>query len=197
MANQNCNTYGFTALFPIKPGGHAADLRSHLRSLDGHRYGSPLSEVSIIHMARFVIIDQLAYQGVPAKRDTLKSAYLLFMCEFDGDSPDVLARQLIKNIAADVREIWVHCLAFPGTESPDHLAAYFERCQLETTLFLADRPADNVETVLKALKYRKELADLVLWLQQQPTIIPSRLKARLRELQVRIEQPPPPQPGEL
>jgi hypothetical protein len=196
MANQNGNTYGFTALFPIKPGGHAAGLRSHLRSLDSHRYGSPLSGVSIIHMARFAIIDQLAYQGVPARRDTLKSAYLLFMCDFDGDSPDILARHLIHNIAADVTAIWKHCLAFPGTESPDRLAAYFERCQVETTLLLADRPADSVEMILKGLMYRKDFAKLVLEFQQQGTASADDKKRRLQDLQKHIEEAQP-HPGDF
>ena len=75
MANQNGAKYGFTGLFPIKTGGHSANLRTLLRSLDDPRNyprGSPLSDVSIVHMARFVIVDRLAYQGLPAKVDTLK-----------------------------------------------------------------------------------------------------------------------------
>ena len=71
MANQNGKKYGFTGLFPIRKGADVAALREHLRKLDGKPNGSPLSEVRAIHMARFVVIDSLAYQGVPAKRDTL------------------------------------------------------------------------------------------------------------------------------
>jgi hypothetical protein len=127
MANQNGSKYGFTALFPIKAGEHASRLRKHLRTLDSNLYGSPLSEASIIHMARFAIIDRLAYQGVPAKADTLSSAYLLFLCEFDGDNPEALVRQLIDRLPGEVTAIWEHCRSFPGTESADRLSAYFEQ----------------------------------------------------------------------
>ncbi len=103
MANQNGKKYGFTGLFPIGKGDHAAALRAHLRKLDGKPYGSPLSEVRAIHMARFAVIDGLAYQGLPAKRDSLSSSYLLFLCDFDGESPDALVADLI---AADPAKRW-------------------------------------------------------------------------------------------
>ena len=53
MANQNGAKYGFTGLFPIAR-GQSANLRVLLRSLDdkeSYPRGSPLSDVSIVHMA--------------------------------------------------------------------------------------------------------------------------------------------------
>jgi hypothetical protein len=197
MANQNGNKYGFTALFPIKPGEHAAQLRAHLRSLDRHVNGSPLSGVPIIHMARLAIINQMPYQGLPAKSDTLNSAYLLFLCEFDGTSCDVLAQQLLQQIPDQVTMIWQHCRAFPGTPSVDKLADYFSRCQLETTLFLTDRPMDSVEEILRALVYKQNFFDLVLWTQQQGGALnPNDLKTRIQALR-NIATAPAPAPGSL
>ena len=69
MANQNGAKYGLTALFPIGAGEHRAQLRDHLRSLDGHPRGSPLSELPMVHMARLAIIDRLAYESFPAQAD--------------------------------------------------------------------------------------------------------------------------------
>ncbi len=109
-------------------------------------------------MARFVVIDNLAYQGVPAKGDTLaSSSYLLFLCDFDGDSPDALVAGLVGAIRHEVEEIWRHCVAFPGVAPLDPLAAYFARCQINTNLFLADRPDDTVDDILKSLLYRREI----------------------------------------
>src|SRR5689334_17775905 len=119
MPSQKGNKYGLTALFPIKPGEHAAQLRSYLRSLDGDVYGSPLSKVPIIHMARLAVINQMPYQGLPAKNDMLNSAYLLFLCEFDGSSADLLVQQLIREVPEQVDTIWQHCRAFPGRQSVD------------------------------------------------------------------------------
>jgi hypothetical protein len=148
-------------------------------------------------MARLVIINQMPYQGLPAKSDTLNSAYLLFLCEFDGSSCDVLAQQLLQQIPDQVTMIWQHCRAFPGTQSVDRLGDYFSRCQLETTLFLADRPMDSVEEILKALVYKQKFSDLVLWAQQQggaPN--PNDLKVKIQDLR-NIATAPAPVPGSL
>ena len=197
MANQNGKKYGFTALFPILAGEHSAQLRAYLRTLDANQYGSPLSEVAAIHMARLVVINRLAYQGWPAKRDSLKSSYLLFLCEFDGDSPEALARELANRTPANVTEIWGHCAGFPGIQSLDLLGAYFERCQQETNLFLVDRPDDTVEDILRSLKYKLAFADLVRWWQQCSPPQPSQLKQRLRQVHHDIEDSPAPHPGSL
>ena len=197
MANQKGKKYGFTALFPIEPGEHAAQLRVHLRSLDSHPNGSPLSGVPIVHMARFAIINQMPYQGLPAKNDSLNSAYLLFLCEFDGSSSDVLVQHLVEEIPDEVTAIWRHCRAFPGTQSVDHLADYFSRCQLDTTLFLTDRPMDSVEDILRALVYKQKFSELVLWAQQQAGALdPNQLKAKIQDLRT-IDTAPAPAPGSL
>lgn len=198
MANQNGKKYGFTGLFPITKNADVAALREHLRKLDGKPNGSPLSKVRAIHMARFVVIDNLAYQGVPAKRDTLSSSYLLFLCDFDGDSPDALVAGLVGAIRHEVEEIWRHCVAFPGVAPLDPLAAYFARCQINTNLFLADRPDDTVDDILKALLYKEKFADLMLWLQRATTPPgPAELRERLTAMRASIEDGPAPQPGSL
>jgi hypothetical protein len=164
MANQNGEKYGFTGLFPINAGQTAA-LRTHLRTLDNDPLGSPLSEVSIVHMARFVVIDRLTYQGIPAKVDTLKSTYLLFACDFDGFSIDVLIGKMLKHIPDELETIWQHCIGFPGITSSDNLAAYFEQCQVTTNLLLADQPDATVNDILKGLTYRRRLVEFIKHVQ--------------------------------
>ena len=167
MANQNGGKYGFTGLFPIKDGQTAA-LRTYLRTLDDtveYPRGSPLSEVPIVHMARFVVIDRLTYQGTPAKADTLKSTYLLFACDFDGFSIDVLIREMVKNIPSQLKTIWRHCVGFPDIERRDDLAAYFEQCQVTTNLLLADQPDAEVNDILLGLMYRRRLGEFIKHVQ--------------------------------
>jgi len=98
MSSSNGNIYGFTGLFPIKNDTDCSALRSTLRSLDNHPLGSPLSSLDIVHMARFVIVDRLSFQGEPAKYDRLLSAYLLFTCDFDGSDIDDLVTAIMTKI---------------------------------------------------------------------------------------------------
>ena len=161
MANRNGRKYGFTGLFPIKPGGHSSRLRNYLRSLDRHRYGSPLSDLDIVHMARWTIIERLPYQGLPAKRDILQSQYLLFLCDFDGESVDALVWDFVRFSPHLLIRVWGHCVGFPGARSGEALAIYFEQCQLNTDLLLADVPDATVNEILRALVCRRMLADLI------------------------------------
>lgn len=170
MANQNGDKYGFTGLFPIAA-NRSDDVRAYLRTLDDIRTyprGSPFSDVPIIHMARLFIVDRLAYQGTPAKFDELKSDYLVFMCEFDGGSVDPLVQALVGNIPTEVAGIWGSCLSFPGIQRRDQLSEYFERCQLTTSLFLADQPEASVGEILMALLCRRRLGEFVEQIQSNP-----------------------------
>lgn len=197
MANQNGSKFGFTGLFPIGR-GQSADLRALLRSLDDKQRfprGSPLSDVPIVHMARFVIIDRLTYQGTPAKADALKSPYLLFVCDFDGRSVDALIHAMVQNIPDHVAAIWRHCIRFPGIQSRDRLAAYFEQCQLTTNLLLADQPEASVREILMGLICRRCFGNFIKQVQSRP-----RNKALLKRGFMRMWrslQKEMPRPGEL
>jgi hypothetical protein len=193
MANANGKKLGLTCLFPILEGEHAAQLRKTLRALDRDPFGSPLSKVGIIHMARFVIIEDLAYQGLPAKRDTLMSRYLLFLCDFDGTSADAVVAGMTAQIGDVVDEIWSHCVAYPGRASRDRLTAYFEQCQLETNLLLVDRPNDELQTILRALMCKREFARFVENYQASP----GDPKASFQAMWAALQSQPTPMPGSL
>ncbi|MGY3609087.1 MULTISPECIES: hypothetical protein [unclassified Bradyrhizobium] len=197
MANQNGEKYGFTGLFPIAT-NQSDDLRAFLRTLDDPRAyprGSPLSHVPIIHMARMFIVDRLAYQGTPAKFDALKSDYLVFMCEFDGESVDALVQALAGNIPNEVATIWGRCLGFPGIHRRDLLSGYFERCQLKTTLFLADQPEASVSEILMALLCRRRLGEFVRLVQTNPRP-PEVLQREFRQMWEGLQNERP-SPGDL
>lgn len=199
MANQTGTTYGLTALFPVKADGHAARLRTLLRSLNDTQIyprGSPLSDVPIVHVARFVIIDRLAYQGLPAKADTLKSHYLLFTCDFDGSSVDALVNAMVSRIPDQVKAIWDHCVGFPGTQSCDQLAAYFERCQLETNLFLTDQPQASVKDILMGLMHQRRFGEFIRQVQRKPRS-PAALKRGFELMWRRLQNATPPLSGDF
>src|SRR5262245_40892822 len=176
MSNVNGNIYGFTGLFPIKSDADCGALRSHLRSLDDHPLGSPLSSLDIVHVARFVIIDRIAFQGEPAKHDRLSSAYLLFVCDFDGSDVDQLVTAIVTTIPETFRTIWGHCVAAPATGSAppatSDVIAYFRRCQMQTTLLLADQPDASVTQILRSLALTRMFAEFAQQHQgQDPALV--------------------------
>jgi hypothetical protein len=196
MANTNGDKYALTALFPIRGGeeNHYEQLRLYLRGLDSDPLGSPLSRVGIVHMARFAIIDNLIYQGLPAKRDRLKSRYLLFMCDFDGASLDPLVGAMSSQMGDVVDAIWQHCVAYPGRTKRDLLIAYFERCQLTTTLFFCDQPKAELSRILRGLMAKREFAKFVEDNQRLPrTGLKQRFEAMWKDLCDR----PTPKPGSM
>ena len=196
MASVNGKKFGLTCLFPIirEDRTHSLQLRAHLRTMDSDPYGSPLSRVPIIHMARFAIIGDLPYQGVPHNRDDLLSDYMLFVCDFDGTNVNTLVAAMIANIAEEVEAIWAHCAAYPGLGSKDGLTAYFERCQLQTNLFLADRPGDEVGHILRALVCKREFTTFVKEFQVRSV---DEQKARFEAMWEQLEREPTPHPGSL
>jgi hypothetical protein len=170
MANQNGAKYGFTGLFPVTR-GQSTELSALLRSLDDTKVyprGSPFSDVPIIHMARLFVIDRLAYQGTPAKIDRLQSDYMLFTCDFDGDSIDSLVRAMVSNIPGQLAGIWGYCVRFPGIQKRDQLSEYFERCQLENNFYLVDQPAASVSDILRGLMCRRRFGEFIRQMQRKP-----------------------------
>jgi hypothetical protein len=167
MANQNDDLYGFTGLFPIKR-GEVELLRTYLRDMDSDPNGSPLYRARRIYLARFVIVDHLPVERHPAAYDTLRSVYLLVMCDFDGSSVAALVEDIVAN-ARDVAEaIWGHCRGCPSIGDTAQLEGYFEKCQLPTNLFLADQPKASVSAILSALELQRRFISFVQDHQDMP-----------------------------
>ena len=190
------NIYGFTGLFPIKTDTDCSALRSTLRSLDNHPLGSPLSSLDIVHMARFVIVDRLSFQGEPAKYDRLLSAYLLFTCDFDGSDIDDLVTAIMTKIPDIFLAVWGNCVAVPtirrNPAANSDLTDYFRRCQIRTTLFLADRPDATVTQILRSLALKRMFAGFVRQYQgEDPTLV----QQRFQDMWQAYAAAPPPSPG--
>ena len=200
MSNVNGSKYGFTGLFPLKGDANHQALRRGLREMDRHPRGSPLSSVPIIHMARLVIIDDLPFQGEPARLDRLKSSYLLFVCDFDGDDPDQLVGAMA-DAAHDVMvQIWSHCRGFPEVPQGQarawrgRVCEYFKRCQLETNLLLADQPKATLPDILTALMWRRHFTEFV---ERHQGFDPLRLQQEFQAMWQALAAQAVPEPGSL
>jgi hypothetical protein len=83
-------------------------------------------------------------------------------------------------------------VGFPGVHSSPALSSYFERCQIDTNLLLADQPDASVPQILQALVYRRRLTTFVKSLQRKqrrPEVIQRGFARMLRD--VRRQAPAP------
>ncbi len=101
MANVSGNTYGLTILSPIKEDNrldicHSMEIRWYLSQLPrDHR--SPFAQLSDTYLARLVVMDDVVFVGHPACEEHLKSRYLVFETNFDGDLNHYLTRMAQRN----------------------------------------------------------------------------------------------------
>jgi len=173
--NVSGQAYALSVLTPILD-GHADDLRAHLEGLE-EGAASPLARVPGTHIARWVVIDDVIYQGAgQRKRDTL-TPRLLFSSNFDGELGAYLER-LRTGMAGDADAIWSHCRGYPGHADGPAFAAWMHAHVLEAALFFAAYGGMTVDQVNSNLERRRRLLDLVLDGQGLP---PADLKARFME----------------
>lgn len=170
MANQSGQIYGLTILSPILESEsidicHATALRWYLASLP-RDHTSPFARVSSTHFARLVVMDDVVFVGAPAREEHLKSRYLVFETNFDGDLDTYLTR-MARDIPEVVDSVWRHCVGYPGAD-PAAFAAYMKKCQIETTFFFADVNDKTVQQTLKALQVQSTLAHFIERNQGRP-----------------------------
>jgi hypothetical protein len=117
---------------------------------------SPFARSTRTHFARFVVIDDLAYNGrdrrdalqialrridpvVAQPSDTLPWPYLLFAADFDAASgePEELAGylgELWHTMEADLRAIFGYCAGFDRVDDAASFVRFIEAGQIETTM---------------------------------------------------------------
>jgi hypothetical protein len=161
MGNVSGNTYGLTILSPIIEDDridicHSMELRWYLSQLP-RDCRSPFAQLSSTYLARLVVMDDVVFVGHPACEEHLKSRYLIFETNFDGDL-DTYLRRMATETKDFVEAVWKHCVGFPGTGDVDAFSAYMKKCQIETTFFFADVNDRTVDATLDALKTQSALA---------------------------------------
>ena len=195
MANQSGQIYGLTILSPILETdtldiGHATALRWYLAGLP-RDHTSPFAQVSSTHFARLVVMDDVVFVGAPAIEEHLKSRYLIFESNFDGDLDTYLGR-MAREIPEFVDSVWKHCAGYPGVTDPVAFTAYMKKCQVETTFFFADVNDKTVQQTLKALQVQSALAHFIANNQGKS---PAETQKSFGVLLDRLAKAPAPLPG--
>jgi hypothetical protein len=176
MPNFDAGHYFLTVLAPVRAGrGAAVDGRQadsyRQRLLEtlarlpqseatansrGAAARSPFARNRMTHLARFVLIDDLPYNGREAgdalldrfagadplaqqQVDRLPAPYLLFAAEFDAkDGSEASLRLYTDALWADMRPeleaIFGACHGFEAAEGAEGFFRYIQRCQIETTM---------------------------------------------------------------
>jgi hypothetical protein len=155
-----------TVLTPVID-GHETQLAHYLNSL-GTGDQSPLAGVHGTHFARWVVIDDVIYEGPDqGERDHLEHPRLLFTSNFDGElAPYLEALRSGLGNAADA--IWGHCIGYPGRDDAHAFAEYLRHHQIDSSLFFAAYGDRTVEDVKRSLALRSRFIDFALRAQGLP-----------------------------
>jgi hypothetical protein len=172
MPDRIAGAYALTVLSPIVGGqtegvAHAAAIRATLRDLS-QRKDRPLVRIPMLHLARWVVIDDVRSQGSSAREEHLRSKYLLFTADFDGDEPTKFLGSLLTAIPEWVHALWKHCVGFPGVKDRDAFCRYIERCRIETGLPVAAYGEHTLPEVLRALDVQRRTLAFIKSTQGKP-----------------------------
>jgi hypothetical protein len=158
--NISGKAYSLTVLTPIVDG----DETELAQYLDGLQPGdsSPLAGVAGTHFARWVVIDDVIYEGTEqGDRDHLAHPRLLFTSNFDGEL-DPYLEALRTGLGASADAIWSHCIGYPGSADPQRFASYLRAHQIDSSLFFAAYGDRSVQDVTRSLAVRSKLIEFAL-----------------------------------
>jgi hypothetical protein len=164
MPNKSGSVYGLTILSPIIDDdtavpSHDLQIRNYLAMLST-REDSPFALAPGTHLARLVVMDDVIYVGMPACEENLKSKYLIFESNCDGDL-DAYLWGLADNIEGHLDAIWKHCVGYPGAANRQAFVDYMKACQLNTTFYFAAVNDKSVTETLCALQTQTAVADFI------------------------------------
>lgn len=163
MANTSGKAYGLTLLCPITcdEGGNSCSdaTRDYLEALPIHAQ-SPMAKVPNTYLCRFYVLDDVIFQGNPAKEEHLKSRYLVFCANFHGDLDNWLTG-MWNAIPGAIGDIWHHCVAFNKVKTAQDFIAYIKKCQVTNTLYFNGSTDDSLDEQLKSLYLKQEFSRFV------------------------------------
>jgi hypothetical protein len=161
--NVSGQAYALTVLTPILD-GHAQALTEHLEALP-QGAASPLARVPGTHLARWVVIDDVKYQGHGQRhRDALAESRLLFTSNFDGPLDSYL-EAMRTGLGEDADAVWSHCRGYPGHGDRESFASWLRAHALEAALFFAAYGGQTLEQVHSNLDQRTRLIEFALGAQ--------------------------------
>jgi hypothetical protein len=186
VSNRFGQAYGLTLFSPILPGvtadgvPHDAAIRAELQTML-RANAAAFSREPTTHLARWVVIDQPAFEGIPADVDHFGSSYLLFTSNFDAGSANdrvALDRYLesVRTTLPDVLDrLYAHCVGYPGASARVAFLEYMRQCQITTTFLFGAYGDAPLPTVLSSLDLQRQLGALVAE-QQRARLSPQALK---------------------
>lgn len=195
MPNQNGSVYGLTILSPIidddgATPSHDLQIRAYLARLST-REDSPFAKAPGTHLARLVVMDDVIYVGAPSCEEHLKSKYLVFESNIDGDA-DTYLSGLATHIPEHLDAVWSHCVGYPGARNQEAFVNYMKACQLTTTFFFA---AVNDKTVTETLKALQTQAAVAEFIADHQGMDPARLQREFIQFAANLNLLPMPRPG--
>lgn len=195
MPNKSGSVYGLTILSPIIEDPHASishDLQLRILLGTMHRdERSPFARIDSTHLARLTVMNDVIYVGMPACEEHLKSQYLVFETNFDGELEPYL-RRMAAEIPETVDAVWSHCLGYPGVRDPAAFVEYMKKCQLTTTFYFADVNDKTVRQTLRALQTQSALTAFI---ERNQGKRGAELQRAFREFAAAVKAAPDPQPG--
>jgi hypothetical protein len=197
MPSKSGEVYGLSLLCPIlnDPSAmpsHDLQIRDHLATLS--RGPDSLFAVAPgTHMARLVVLDDVIYVGAPSCEEHLKSKYLVFESNCDGDRDEYL-KGLAKAVPDALNAIWKHCVGYPEKGANDLTAflSYMHRCQVETTFFFAPVNDKTRDQTLRALRDKAYVARFIAAHQGAPA---AEIQRKILALQAHLKTLPDPKPA--
>jgi hypothetical protein len=195
MPNQNGKLYGLTILSPIiddekATPSHDLQIRKYLATL-------PTDERSLFavapgtHLARLVVMDDVIYVGSPACEEHLKSKYLVFESNCDGDLTAYLTG-LATSVPQQLDAIWSHCVGYPGASNLQAFIEYMKACQLETTFYFAAVNDKSLPETLRALQTQRAVSDFIA---DHQGLEPARLQSEFKQFLAELKACPVPKAG--
>jgi hypothetical protein len=197
MPNQNGSIYGLTILSPIIDDekavpSHDLQIRRYLTTLPtGEK--SPFAIAPGTHLARLVVMDDVIYVGLPACEEHLKSKYLVFESNCDGELDGYL-RGLATSAPGHLDAIWSHCVGYPGAANPQEFVDYMKACQIETTLYFA---AVNDKTVTQSLRALQTQYAVAGFIADHQGMAPEQLQAEFIRFASTLNAEPTPKAGSM
>lgn len=175
---------------PDDPDGRAETIR---RTLAEHEQGnSPFQDCPMVHMARLQIFDHLTPAMGDMSGKDLKSRYVMFVVDLDGQVDDFLDH--FYRVHPDfIRNVWGQCLAYPDYEGAVFFRRFINRCMFHKPLAYAGFPA-SVEEILRALTQKQNLAN---WARKHQGKTDAALQKAWRKDREQFTNPDIPRPGNI
>jgi hypothetical protein len=203
MSDRFGQAFGLTLLSPIIADDsmtrHSLLLRDELAGLGPDTF----AKVPSTHLARWVILDDASFEGIPAKVDHFASKYLVFTSNFDGVKDDSAAfddyLELMRTQLGDVvTRVYRHCVGFPGVKDAAAFRDYFRRCRIPTSFLFGAYPTATVPDVLHALDAQRRMAEFVARHQSRTMREnPAALKDAFLSFMKELRSAPLPRPGSV